>query len=162
MDIQGLVNHPENIERQLDRESPYDSGSSELSRFQHRADAGVAPRPHPLAQRDRAEGHSPTYKPQTRSDGINSPSVKRHIEYPSPNLTVPSKRRQDSNNDNLNGKVIPARRRALQACEPCRSRKSKCDNERPSCGCCIQHGVECVYKETPIVPVYFSTLEVSN
>jgi hypothetical protein len=41
------------------------------------------------------------------------------------------------------------RRRALQACQICRARKTKCDNERPSCGSCDALGVECSYNEAP-------------
>ena len=41
------------------------------------------------------------------------------------------------------------RRRALQACQICRARKTKCDNERPSCGSCDALGVECNYNEAP-------------
>lgn len=41
------------------------------------------------------------------------------------------------------------RRRALQACQICRSRKTKCDNERPTCGGCSMLGVECNYNEAP-------------
>jgi hypothetical protein len=41
------------------------------------------------------------------------------------------------------------RRRALQACQICRTRKTKCDNERPSCGNCEVLGVECNYNEAP-------------
>lgn len=41
------------------------------------------------------------------------------------------------------------RRRALQACQICRARKTKCDNERPSCGSCEALGVECSYNEAP-------------
>ncbi|KAG8630423.1 hypothetical protein KVT40_002042 [Elsinoe batatas] len=36
---------------------------------------------------------------------------------------------------------------AAQACQTCRSRKSKCDEQRPRCGLCTRLGVECVYRE---------------
>lgn len=66
----------------------------------------------------------------------------------------PAKRRNREMMNGENGKSIPTRRRAHQACEACRAKKSKCDNERPSCGSCLQHGAECIYKGTPFVPVY--------
>jgi hypothetical protein len=47
------------------------------------------------------------------------------------------------------------RRRALQACQICRARKTKCDNERPNCGSCEALGVECNYNEAP-ASKYFS------
>lgn len=41
------------------------------------------------------------------------------------------------------------RKRALQACQICRTRKTKCDNERPTCGSCNAMGVECSYNDAP-------------
>ncbi|TPX11446.1 uncharacterized protein E0L32_007865 [Thyridium curvatum] len=37
------------------------------------------------------------------------------------------------------------RRRAVTACESCRVRKTKCDNERPRCSACIKNDVSCSY-----------------
>ena len=39
-----------------------------------------------------------------------------------------------------------ARTRAVTACERCRSRKTRCDNRRPSCGYCFKLGVPCLYE----------------
>ncbi|KAF5026957.1 hypothetical protein F66182_987 [Fusarium sp. NRRL 66182] len=39
------------------------------------------------------------------------------------------------------------RRRAVMACNVCRSRKSKCDSGRPSCSFCLQTGAVCVYED---------------
>ncbi|KAL1305957.1 hypothetical protein AAFC00_004095 [Neodothiora populina] len=36
---------------------------------------------------------------------------------------------------------------AAQACQTCRSRKSKCDEQRPKCGLCRRLGADCVYRE---------------
>jgi len=36
---------------------------------------------------------------------------------------------------------------AAQACETCRTRKSKCDERRPKCGLCERLGVTCTYRE---------------
>lgn len=36
---------------------------------------------------------------------------------------------------------------AAQACEMCRSRKSKCDEKRPKCSLCKRLNVECRYRE---------------
>jgi Fungal Zn(2)-Cys(6) binuclear cluster domain len=38
------------------------------------------------------------------------------------------------------------RKRALVACELCRSKKTKCDNSRPSCESCARLRVKCLYK----------------
>lgn len=35
--------------------------------------------------------------------------------------------------------------RISHACEPCRSRKTKCSGERPACGHCREHGLVCAY-----------------
>ncbi|KAI9642613.1 hypothetical protein NHQ30_009418 [Ciborinia camelliae] len=37
------------------------------------------------------------------------------------------------------------RKRVSQACDKCRSRKDKCDGERPSCSTCLTHGRTCSY-----------------
>nr|OQO29272.1 hypothetical protein B0A51_07517 [Rachicladosporium sp. CCFEE 5018] len=36
---------------------------------------------------------------------------------------------------------------AAQACQTCRNRKSKCDEQRPKCGLCRRLNVECSYRE---------------
>ncbi|KAL1846988.1 hypothetical protein VTK73DRAFT_165 [Phialemonium thermophilum] len=40
------------------------------------------------------------------------------------------------------------RRRAVAACQPCRLRKTKCDNMRPVCGFCQRNGGQCVYLDS--------------
>ncbi|KAI0376031.1 hypothetical protein F5Y04DRAFT_274053 [Hypomontagnella monticulosa] len=47
---------------------------------------------------------------------------------------------------------LTRRRRNLTSCLLCRSRKTKCDNKRPSCGYCILHGANCTYPDAPIDP----------
>ncbi|KAH8891500.1 vegetative cell wall protein gp1 [Thozetella sp. PMI_491] len=39
------------------------------------------------------------------------------------------------------------RMRAIVACEPCRARKTKCDNIRPVCGFCQRSQGQCVYRD---------------
>lgn len=39
------------------------------------------------------------------------------------------------------------RKRAIQACQKCRVRRTKCDNLRPTCSSCLDLGVECNYSE---------------
>ncbi|OAA81166.1 Zn(2)-C6 fungal-type DNA-binding domain protein [Akanthomyces lecanii RCEF 1005] len=53
----------------------------------------------------------------------------------------PLKRRFDD------GVVDYPRRRATIACEVCRSRKSRCDGNRPKCKLCAELGANCVYRE---------------
>jgi hypothetical protein len=40
-----------------------------------------------------------------------------------------------------------ARRRSTRACEACRTRKSKCDGVRPTCGQCACHNNRCIYED---------------
>ncbi|CAG9997565.1 unnamed protein product [Clonostachys byssicola] len=42
------------------------------------------------------------------------------------------------------------RRRATIACEVCRSRKSRCDGNKPKCKLCSELGAECIYREPGI------------
>ncbi|KKY15569.1 putative c6 zinc finger domain protein [Phaeomoniella chlamydospora] len=53
-----------------------------------------------------------------------------------------SNKRPKSRSDN----AYP-RKRALQACQTCRARRTKCDNGRPSCSACLHLGAECIYRE---------------
>lgn len=40
------------------------------------------------------------------------------------------------------------RKRAVAACQPCRVRKTKCDNIKPSCGFCTRSAAQCTYADT--------------
>ena len=161
MDIQGLVNHSPNShnERRFSPLSPPDHSGSDSARSQFPADS-VMPYPspyHSLPLRNREEIYSPHYQIPNSTDRT-SPPMKRHIvDGSSPTLNgggSPAKRRNGELMSGENRKSFPTRRRALQACEACRTKKSKCDNERPSCGSCRQHNVKCIYQGTPVAPVY--------
>ncbi|EXJ73605.1 uncharacterized protein A1O5_03367 [Cladophialophora psammophila CBS 110553] len=39
------------------------------------------------------------------------------------------------------------RKRAIQACQKCRVRRTKCNNARPTCSSCMSIGAECTYSE---------------
>ncbi|CAI7633554.1 unnamed protein product [Penicillium manginii] len=39
------------------------------------------------------------------------------------------------------------RKRATQACQTCRIKRTKCDNTRPSCASCVRLGAECSYQQ---------------
>ncbi|KAF7718734.1 Fungal Zn(2)-Cys(6) binuclear cluster domain-containing protein [Penicillium ucsense] len=39
------------------------------------------------------------------------------------------------------------RKRAVQACQTCRQKRIKCDNEQPACGSCVSLRIECHYRE---------------
>ena len=40
------------------------------------------------------------------------------------------------------------RKRAIQACQKCRARRTKCNNARPTCSSCLDLGVDCSYAES--------------
>ena len=160
MDIHGLVNHTLSDDRGLGSLSPQDNSGSDSARSQIPADSAI-PQPsfYTFGQRDREEMSSPQYQ-RNSTERTSSPPSKRPLEGLSRTLLHPPAKRRLGEPNGIsgvtgeNGKNFPTRRRALQACEACRAKKSKCDNERPSCGSCIQHGVECTYKGTPYIPVY--------
>jgi Fungal Zn(2)-Cys(6) binuclear cluster domain len=157
MDIQGLVNHTNGNARRPGSSSPQDNSGSDSARSHHPIDSGASYLPaYSLSSRDRdrEELYSPLYQLHNSSEWNPSPPLKRQLDGVSPTLSLPQPKRRVVHEANGDGsKVLPTRRRALQACEACRAKKSKCDNERPSCGSCLQHGVECIYKGTPFVPV---------
>ena len=161
MDIQGLVNHNHNSsdERGFSPLSPPDH-SGDSARSQLPPDS-VMPQPslyHPLPLRNRDEIYPPHYQLPNSTDQTTSPHIKRHLtDGLSPTLYgggPPAKRRIGEAINGEDGKTFRTRRRALQACESCRAKKSKCDNGRPSCGSCLQHGLHCVYKGAPSLTAY--------
>jgi len=52
------------------------------------------------------------------------------------------------------------RRRANNACLVCRSRKTKCDNQRPRCGFCVSNGGNCRYVDSDPSQLDRSTLTI--
>src|SRR5271167_4060624 len=153
MDIQGLVNHNLYEDRGNSSLSPLENSGSDSARSQYPADTGMLQSSsYSLSHRDRHEIPSPKSHIHSSTDQTNSQPIKRPLDTSSPPTPMASAKRRSGETNGENGKSFPTRRRALQACEGCRAKKSKCDNERPSCGSCIQHGVECIYKGTPFVP----------
>lgn len=51
---------------------------------------------------------------------------------------------EDKSNGKKTAKQTP-RKRVSQACDTCRSRKDRCDGERPACSTCVQNGRDCSY-----------------
>ncbi|KAF5539119.1 oleate-activated transcription factor 1 [Fusarium mexicanum] len=58
-----------------------------------------------------------------------------------------SRRRADSHRASVSrpGSTY-ARKRAIKACQVCRARRTKCDQQRPACSFCLKAGVECVFE----------------
>ncbi|CAD6442645.1 5e7ae012-43b4-4d56-8d92-b6af33ec6736 [Sclerotinia trifoliorum] len=61
------------------------------------------------------------------------------------NSNTPSLKRQRFEKSRIENSY--PRKRALRACQVCRARKTKCNNEKPVCGCCQALGAQCVYDE---------------
>ncbi|KAK6514764.1 hypothetical protein TWF506_007126 [Arthrobotrys conoides] len=67
-----------------------------------------------------------------------------------PPLLIPSPH-DTSSPDPGSASTIPSRARpfiASQACDQCRSKKTKCDEDRPRCSTCSRNGLDCHYAET--------------
>lgn len=158
MDINGLVNHTTAQDIRTSSLSPPEHSGSESARSQIPIHAARPYTPsHHSPHRERDQIYS-TYQYQSSIGRISPDLSKRYLDSASPSHPFPPAKRRIAQISGDYGKVLPTRRRALQACEACRSKKSKCDNERPSCGSCIQHGMECIYKNAPFVPVYGSRI----
>ncbi len=50
-------------------------------------------------------------------------------------------------NDVTRSSMSYPRRRAVRACQLCRTRKTKCNNFRPVCGACSQINATCIYDD---------------
>ncbi|KAL5387334.1 hypothetical protein DPSP01_003558 [Paraphaeosphaeria sporulosa] len=66
----------------------------------------------------------------------------------SPGVTkLPKKRKLPPSNGWLPHKAEFQRKRSATACQLCRTRKTKCDNNRPICSKCLELGAECIYQD---------------
>lgn len=74
---------------------------------------------------------------------------------PSTNLTTP----RDKKRPAPRGSAAYPRKRAVTACQVCRSRRTKCDNQRPACGFCARTGAVCNY---PTDTEDFSTYDAAS
>ncbi|KAM0231679.1 hypothetical protein ACHAP5_010971 [Fusarium lateritium] len=58
-----------------------------------------------------------------------------------------SRRRADSHRASISRPSSTyARQRAIKACQVCRARRTKCDQQRPACSFCVKAGVDCVFE----------------
>ncbi|KAI5270037.1 hypothetical protein E4T47_06569 [Aureobasidium subglaciale] len=74
-----------------------------------------------------------------------------------------SKKRKISRASTLSTRHSFSRKRALVACQPCRAKKAKCDNTRPSCSRCRNQDSECVYEDSePNLSFDRGTLAIIN
>ncbi|KAI5246329.1 hypothetical protein E4T42_06391 [Aureobasidium subglaciale] len=74
-----------------------------------------------------------------------------------------SKKRKISRAPTLSTRHSFSRKRALVACQPCRAKKAKCDNTRPSCSRCRNQDSECVYEDSePNLSFDRGTLAIIN
>jgi hypothetical protein len=155
MDIYGLVNHNPQDNKRFGSLSPPENSGSDSARSQYPVDSALPQHsPSPIPRRDRDEMYPSLYSIHSSTEQTASP-IKRPLDFSSlPPIGVPPAKRRLGELNGENGKKFPTRRRAHQACEACRAKKSKCDNVRPSCGSCTQHDVECIYKGASFVPMY--------
>src|SRR5690349_1166005 len=57
------------------------------------------------------------------------------------------KRKLPPTSGSLSVRASFPRKRSSTACQLCRTRKTKCDNERPSCSKCRELGSHCIYQD---------------
>lgn len=58
-----------------------------------------------------------------------------------------SKKRKISRLNSVSNRHSLSRKRAVVACQPCRAKKAKCDNQRPACSRCQAQESECIYED---------------
>lgn len=154
MDINGLVNHTSDHGIRPGSLSPPDQSGPEFARSHIQvAPARMYIAPNLAQSREQKEIYSSCHY-RDSMEHLSSTLNKRSLDAAPLSHPYPPTKRRVTQLSLENRKIFPPRRRAIQACEACRSKKSKCDNERPSCGSCIQHGIECVYRNAPVVPLY--------
>ncbi len=77
-------------------------------------------------------------------DGSMAPSTAEHGTF-TVEQTVTNQKRRASR-----AATTYPRKRATQACETCRFRRTKCDNARPGCAACVRLGADCSYQEADL------------
>jgi len=165
MDIRQMINSPDppDIRPSSSSLSSPDFAGSESSRSQVPVKATrkfIYIAPHPSESRHRDE-ICPTYHYRGPVERKSVERTKRKRERRSPiHLSPPAKRRITAISGD-NGKAVPARRWvSISACDACRTKKSKCDKERPSCESCIESETECIDGKAPVVPLYGPCLQL--
>ncbi|RHZ63544.1 hypothetical protein CDV55_103181 [Aspergillus turcosus] len=84
------------------------------------------------------------------------------MDNPDPDLPTEDQRsRKRSSISTIPGHRGKARKRSTLACDTCRSRRTKCDGQRPRCHYCRTHAVECCYQEPPQPPASKVELELA-
>jgi hypothetical protein len=68
-------------------------------------------------------------------------------DQPGPSTTTPNGDGPKTGDKRRWTPAMYERRRAASACQTCRMRKTKCDNQRPICGFCQQSRGRCVYTD---------------
>ncbi|KAL4993766.1 hypothetical protein BDV10DRAFT_198046 [Aspergillus recurvatus] len=58
--------------------------------------------------------------------------------------------------------MVKARKRLTLACDTCRSRRVKCDGQRPYCAPCRTRGLDCYYQQLPESPATKVETELAN
>jgi Fungal Zn(2)-Cys(6) binuclear cluster domain len=83
-------------------------------------------------------GHAPAFR-LTKSPNDRPPTK-------APKVAIP-RLLQKGESPTGSGAKSGSRHRVMHACEPCRSRKTKCSGEKPACKHCQDFKVTCVYAD---------------
>ncbi|PTB36883.1 hypothetical protein M441DRAFT_150372 [Trichoderma asperellum CBS 433.97] len=106
-------------------------------------------------------------QPQPQPYAQPQPSS-RHAEPPSSSSTrEPQQKQKQQQQQQQQQQQRPAKRRRIgYACNLCRTKKNRCDGERPSCGPCKERRQECVYSpqrtKISVTQEYIENLRARN
>ena len=88
------------------------------------------PSPHHLASFEHERGDSPSQTPTTGTPAAGTSGKRKLIAL-----------------GGLSQQANFPRKRSVTACQLCRARKTKCDNQRPTCSKCMELSAGCVYHD---------------
>ena len=103
--------------------------------------SSAAPKRGEEAKSPSVPSHASTL-PSQPSSSSSSSQTWRPAKVPIPRLVVPE---GESGSSYGAQRDAAEKQRVRHACEPCRSRKTKCSGERPTCAHCLEHRIECRY-----------------
>jgi Fungal Zn(2)-Cys(6) binuclear cluster domain len=78
--------------------------------------------------------------------GPHPPHLESILTDPALETGSPSRPGKRQRRQSPRAKASYPRKRANQACRTCRVRRTKCDNERPSCSSCTAMSIPCIYQ----------------
>lgn len=84
--------------------------------------------------------------PAAHSDDLIAESLSEYKASPHQSSTLGKSRKRKLPPTDLNPRATFPRKRSVTACQLCRIRKTKCNNDRPICSKCTELNAQCVYE----------------